>query len=94
MEKCGFCSLMFWYHFASIKRNIIVPDTECQYPDSPDPRLERLESCTKCFVYKILCVTHAFLNVFVDPAVREASHIDFDHEKCHMDVGGGGGWCL
>ena len=39
----------------------------------------------------IMCTTHAFLNVFVDPTLREASHIDFDHEKCHMDVGGGGG---
>ena len=29
--------------------------------------------------------------------VREASHVDFVHEKRHMDVGGGGGgrsWCL
>ena len=38
----------------------------------------------------IVCTTRAFLNVFVDPALREVSHIDFDHEKCHMDVGGGG----
>ena len=63
---CGFCSLMFWYYFASIRQNIIVPDTECQYPNLPDPRLESLKSCTKWyFVYKILCAQHMHFWLFL-----------------------------
>ena len=29
--------------------------------------------------------------LITDRSLREASHIDFVHEKRHMDVGGGGG---
>ena len=40
----------------------------------------------------MLEVLNNFANLLIWPKLREASRIDFVHEKRHIDVGGGGGW--